>query len=94
VEGTSERRGWRGWGAKAAFAAGGLLVGGVLVGSLTASTADTGAAAQTGAYGGPGHGGSVDESRSQRPDEHLLSSDTASKVRAAPWPGTRARPCS
>jgi uncharacterized membrane protein YkoI len=25
----------------------------------------------------------VDESRSQRPDEHLLSGDTASKVRAA-----------
>jgi hypothetical protein len=39
--GTSERRGWRGWGAKAAFAAGGLLVGGVLIGSLTASAADT-----------------------------------------------------
>jgi hypothetical protein len=101
VEGTSERRGWRGWGAKAAFAAGGLLVGG-LVGSLTASPADTGAAAQTGgygtavpngAYGGPRHGGGDDESRSQRPDEHLLSGDTATKVRQAAlarYPGAAA----
>jgi hypothetical protein len=28
-------------------------------------------------------GRAVDESKSQRPDEHLLSGDTASKVRAA-----------
>ena len=69
------------------MAAGGLLVGGVLVGTLTASAADTtGTTGQTGAYGapaGPRAGGTVDESKSQRPDEHLLSGDTASKVRAA-----------
>ena len=77
----------RGWGAKAALAAGGLLVGGVLVGTLTANAADTtGTADQTGAYGapaGPRAGGNVDESKSQRPDEELLSGDTASKVQGA-----------
>jgi hypothetical protein len=42
--------------------------------------------APNGAYGGPGgprHSGNGDESRSQRPDEQLLTGDTASKVRAA-----------
>jgi hypothetical protein len=48
VDSSSERRGWRNWGTKAALAV-----------------------------------GNVDESRSQRPDEHLLTGDTASKVRAA-----------
>jgi hypothetical protein len=96
VEGTSERTGWRSWGGRAALAVGGMLVGGVLVGTLTANAANTtGTANQTGAYGaangngaygapgGPQHRGSVDESKSQRPDEHLLTGDTASKVRAA-----------
>jgi hypothetical protein len=39
-----------------------------------------------GAYGapaGPRHGGNIDESKSQRPDEQLLTGDTANKVRAA-----------
>jgi hypothetical protein len=80
--------GWRRWGGKAALVAGGLLVGGVLAATLTAgaatpstgNTANSGAATAT----GPDHrGGPVDESKSQRPDEHLLSGDTASKVRAA-----------
>lgn len=87
MESTNERRGWRGWSGKIALAVGGLLVGGVLVGTLTASAADTTSAAnQNVAYGTPGSqrpGGSVDESKSQRPDEHLLTGDTASKVRAA-----------
>src|SRR4029453_6781696 len=94
VDGTNERRGWRDWGGKAALALGGLLVGGVLVGTLTASAADTNAGSQTRAYGvtpngpcggpgGPRHGGNGDESRSQRPDEKLLTGDTASKVPAA-----------
>jgi hypothetical protein len=94
VEGSNERRGWRSWGGKAALAAGGVLVGGVLVGSLTASAANNNAADQSaylGVYvapnGGPGrHGGprgNVDESRSQRPDEQLLTGDTATKVREA-----------
>jgi uncharacterized membrane protein YkoI len=99
LDGTNERYGWRRWGGKAALAAGGLLVGGVLAGTLTASAADTtsttnqngayGQANQQGAYGAPGGQrpqGNLDESKSQRPDEHLLSGDTASKVRAAALP--------
>ena len=84
---------WRRWGGKVALAAGGLLAGGVLVGSLTASAADNnttaaapssaGAYQSNGAPGGQRPGGKVDESKSQRPDEHLLTGDTASKVRAA-----------
>ena len=96
MDGTSERRGWRSWGGKAALAVGGMLIGGILVGTLTASAANNGGtAAQNGAYGAPSwnggyggpagtrHGGNVDESKSQRPDEHLLTGDTATKVRAA-----------
>jgi hypothetical protein len=87
MQGTDERRGWRRWGGRAALAAGGLLVGGVLAGTLTASAADTtGSTNQQDAYGIPGAQrprGNVDESRSQRPDEQLLTGDTASKVRAA-----------
>ena len=87
IDHTNNGRGWRGWGAKAALAAGGLLVGGVLVGTLTANAADTtGTADQTGAYDAPAGrrtGGHVDESKSQRPDEELLGGDTASKVQAA-----------
>jgi uncharacterized membrane protein YkoI len=96
LESTSEQRGWRRWGGKAALAVGGLLVGGVLAGTLTAYAANQnsaanqngayGAANQRGAYGsqaGPRHGGNVDESKSQRPDEQLLTGDTATKVRAA-----------
>ncbi|HZD67671.1 MAG TPA: hypothetical protein VFA45_01735 [Actinomycetes bacterium] len=84
---TSERRGWRRWTGAVALAAGGLLVGGVLAGTLTASAAsDT--SSTTGSYavtasGAPRARGDVDESKSQRPDEHLLTGDTASKVRAA-----------
>ena len=57
------------------------------MGTLTANAADTTSTAdQNGAYGpqaGPRAGGNVDESKSQRPDEELLSGDTASKVQAA-----------
>jgi hypothetical protein len=87
IDSISQSRGLRAWGAKAAFAAGGVLVGGVLVGTLTANAADTtDTADQAGAYGtqaGPRSGGHADESKSQRPDEELLSGDTASKVQAA-----------
>ena len=100
MEDSNERRGWRGWGGKAALAAGGVLVGGVLVGTLTASAADNNNNANQGAYGltvpnqrgaygapnGGRHGppgGNGDESKSQRPDEQLLTGETASKVRAA-----------
>jgi hypothetical protein len=82
-----ERHGWRRWSGKAALVAGGLLVGGVLAGTLTANAASTTSSA-SGSYaattpGAPQTGRTVDESKSQRPDEHLLTGDTASKVRAA-----------
>jgi uncharacterized membrane protein YkoI len=84
MDSTNESRGWRRWGPKAALAAGGLLVGGLLAGTLTASAADTTTStADQSATHGPRAGGNVDESKSQRPDEHLLSGDTATKVRAA-----------
>jgi hypothetical protein len=84
---SDERRGWRRWSGKAALVAGGLLVGGVLAGTLTANAASTTTSA-AGSYamtapGAPQPGRTVDESKSQRPDEHLLTGDTASKVRAA-----------
>jgi hypothetical protein len=74
-----------------------MLVGGVLAGTLAANAAGNNAAGQSGAYGVPGYGapnggygrhgggprGNGDQSKSQRPDEHLLTGDTASKVRAA-----------
>jgi hypothetical protein len=86
---SSEPAGWRRWGGRVALAAGGLLVGGVLVGSMTASAADTATPSSAspyqanGAPAGQRPAGKVDESKSQRPDEHLLTGDTASKVRAA-----------
>jgi hypothetical protein len=87
LDSSNERRGWRRWGGKAALVAGGLLVGGVPAGTLTAGAATTTtAAADPDAATAPGAapgGGAVDESESQRPDEHLLTGDTASKVRAA-----------
>jgi len=86
LESSDDRRGWRRWGGKAALVAGGLLVGGVLAGTLTAGAATPTNAADPYAATTPGNaprGGAVDESKSQRPDEHLLTGDTASKVRAA-----------
>jgi hypothetical protein len=87
LDSSNERRGWRRWGGKAALVAGGLLVGGVLAGTLTAGAASTTTtAADPYAATAPGaapRGGAVDKSKSQRPDEHLLTGDTASKVRAA-----------
>jgi len=82
-----ERRQPRRWTGRAALAAGGLLVGGVLAGTLTANAANTTTKA-AGSYAAPAPGapqrsGTMDESKSQRPDEHLLTGDTASKVRAA-----------
>jgi hypothetical protein len=83
----NERRDWRRWSGKVALAAGGLLVGGVLAGTLTANAANTpsntASSYAVAAPGAPQAGRNVDESKSQRPDEHLLTGDTASKVRAA-----------
>ena len=86
MESSNERRSWRRWGGKAALVPGGLLVGGVLAGTLTAGAATTATNAAN-PYAATASGaaprGAVDESKSQRPDEHLLTGDTASKVRAA-----------
>ena len=91
MESTDRRRAWRRWGGAAALVAAGLLAGGVLAGTLTASAASRAtsaanlyaATAPAAAPGAAPGGGAVDESKSQRPDEHLLTGDTASKVRAA-----------
>jgi hypothetical protein len=89
------RSGLRRWGSAAAIAAGGLLAGVVIAGTITAAadpTTDTTApsysstdeSGQGGGQGGGQPGGAPrDESQSQRPDEHLLTGDTADKVRAA-----------
>ena len=73
------------WGTGAAFLASGLVAGGVLAGSLTANAAGTDSSTTTSgttttrqAPMNPG-----DPTRSQRPDEHLLTGDTAAKVKAA-----------
>jgi hypothetical protein len=83
LESSTERRGWWRWGGKAALVAGGLLVGGVLAGTLTAGAATNAANPYAATASGAAPRGPVDESKSQRPDEHLLTGDTASKVRAA-----------
>lgn len=86
---------------------GGVLVGTLTASAANDNTANQGAfgmayPGQGGAYGAPGQGGGpgrhggprgdADESRSQRPDEELLTGDTAAKSGRPPWPGTRARP--
>jgi hypothetical protein len=72
------------WVGGVALLAGGLVAGGALAGALTAN-ANTTPSPSTSSYGAPGSGGqgTVDESKSQRPDEHLLTGDTATKVKAA-----------
>ena len=77
-----------------ALVAGGLLAGGVLAGTLTASadtTTSEGSKPSTSSSSsgpsdhaaGPRRNRTVDESKSQRSDEKLLTGDTADKVRAA-----------
>jgi hypothetical protein len=73
----------RRWGSGAAFLASGLVAGGVLAGTLTANAASTpspspGSGTTQQAPLNPG-----DPSKPQRPDEKLLTGDTAAKVRAA-----------
>jgi hypothetical protein len=87
LDSSNERPGWQRWGGKAALVTSGLLAGGLLAWTLTAGAATTTTNATdpyaAAAPGAPSRGGAVDESKSQRPDEHLLTGDTASKVRAA-----------
>ena len=71
------RNPWRSRGAAAALVVGGLLAGGVLASTLVATAASP-TAGTTGTAAAP-----ADQSKSQRPDEKLLTGTTASKVRAA-----------
>lgn len=78
--------------APVALVAGGLVLGGILVGTLSANAA-TGASegprSPASSYSSSGsaapgqRGAAVDESKSQRSDEKLLTGSTADKVRAA-----------
>jgi hypothetical protein len=82
---TPERGTWKRWGAGIALAASGLLAGGVIASAIPASAEST-AAATTAATTDTATTDStrtVDESKSQRSDESLLTGDTASKVKAA-----------
>jgi uncharacterized membrane protein YkoI len=72
----------------AALLVGGLVAGGVTAGALTANAASsdtsaTSSATSSGAASTASNGSTVDESKSQRPDEHLLTGDTATQVKAA-----------
>ena len=66
--------------APAAIGLAGLAAGAVLAGTTSASAADT---TTPSASSTPSAPPARDQSRSQRPDEHLLSGATAAKVRAA-----------
>jgi hypothetical protein len=69
--------------AAVALVAAGVAGGGVLASTMSASAADSPSAAASSApgYGQPST--TVDESRSQRSDEHLLTGTDAEKARAA-----------
>ena len=81
----------RRWGTAAAIAAGGLLAGIVIAGTVTATADPTStttpdssySSSEPGAQPGTGGGAPRDESKSQRPDEQLLTGDTAEQVKAA-----------
>ena len=70
------------YGGPAGLLAGGLLAGGLLAGTLTANAATTPTPSQSTAAA-PANPNAGDPTKSQRPDEHLLTGDTAAKVRAA-----------
>jgi hypothetical protein len=72
---------WRSRGAAAALVVGGLLAGGVLASTLAATAASTSPSATSSTAAAPD--ATRDESKSQRPDEKLLTGTTAAKVRAA-----------
>ena len=76
---------WRSRGAAAALVAGGLLAGGVLASTLAATAAGTSPSADPSstAAAPAAPDATRDESKSQRPDETLLTGTTAAKVRAA-----------
>jgi hypothetical protein len=82
---TEEGRRWRSRAGAAGLVAGGLLAGGMLASTLSATAADSSSTATPSASAAApsAPGGARDESKSQRPDEKLLTGTTADKVRAA-----------
>jgi hypothetical protein len=76
---------WRSRGVAAALVAGGLLAGGVLASTLAATAASPTPtpSASSAVPGDTDNDAPRDESKSQRPDEKLLTGTTADKVRAA-----------
>ncbi|HKE50312.1 MAG TPA: hypothetical protein VKE25_02265 [Actinomycetes bacterium] len=72
----------RGWRRPAAFAVAGVLAGGALAGTLNANASSSGSTSSATSDGRHGNG-RVDESKSQRSDETLLTGNTAGRVRAA-----------
>ena len=93
---TDVRRTWGRWAAGGGLVAAGLVAGAVLAGTFSANAAGTAAAPSATATATPGaapngsgterrghDGGNRDESKSQRPDETLLTGDTATKVKDA-----------
>ena len=89
---TDDRRTWGRWAAGGGLVAAGLVAGAVLAGTFSANAAGTAAAPSatataSSAPNAPGterqDRGNRDESKSQRPDETLLTGDTATKVKDA-----------
>lgn len=89
---TSTAKSARRWGAGAALVAAGLAGGVILAGTMTANAATTSPSPATSssssstATGGSSTSGTaktIDPSQPQRPDEKLLTGDTAAKVKAA-----------
>jgi len=93
---TDDRRTWGRWAAGGGLVAAGLVAGAVLAGTFSANAAGTAAAPSATATATPGaapkgsgterrghDGGNRDESKRQRPDETLLTGDTATKVKDA-----------
>ena len=92
MEFTKEHGGARRWVGAAALLAGGLAAGAVLATALSANAAETPtpSASSSSAPSDPSDqsgrkapDGNRDESKSQRPDEQLLTGDTATKVKEA-----------
>jgi len=85
----STQRSARRWGTGAALVAAGLAGGVILAGTVSANatTSTPSPSTSTGTSGGTAQTApqlpSGDQSKSQRPDEKLLTGDTADKVRAA-----------
>jgi hypothetical protein len=82
VEGTKVRN-WRNWVGGLALAGGGLIAGIAIAGTVTAGADPTSTPSPSAGTYSSEQGAPRDESQPQRPDEQLLTGDTAEKVKAA-----------